>query len=166
MLVFNVCAVAWTATYTYILLFFAAAAFVAYVARPRGRGEAEKRLVAGELLPAQVGKDVTERTSQPHLHVRCGGGGRVVIERLNVDGLTQSGAMSLAVTTIGKDVSIELRLSEGYRDDEPMRGARFELDLSGYEWRHVRWDEPESGLWCAFSLHVREGIDFAVELKQ
>ena len=158
--------VAWSDTYTYLLLFFAAAAFVAFVARPRDRGEAVKRLYAGTLLKAE---DIDLRhagSTMPRLHVHCLGGGKVRLQRLSVANLTESGAISLAVTFKGKDVEIIERDSPGYPDDAPMYGAEFVVDMTGHEWRHVRWVDEDSGLWCAFSLHVREGIDFTVELRR
>lgn len=155
--------VAWSATYTYILLLFVAAAFVAYVARPRGRGEAVKKLFAGELLfPGSVGVEA----SGPCVHVHCLEGAKVIFERIDVDRLTASGAVSLAVTFKGKDVEILERDTAGYPGDEVMAGARFVIDMTGHEWRHVKWVDEDFGLWCAFSLHVREGIDFVVPLKR
>lgn len=154
--------VAWSATYTYILLFFVAAAFVAYLARPRGRGEAVKRLYAGTLLDES---GVTDGKCGPRVHIRCLNDGNVVFERLGVEGLTSTGAVSLAATFTGKDVEIVERLTNGYPNDTPKGGASFTIDMTGYEWRHVRWINEETGLWCSFSLHVREGIDFTVALK-
>lgn len=153
--------VRWSATYTYILLLFIAAAFVAFVARPRTRGEAVKTLHAGTLLPV----DSNYRPGNPRIQIKCLGQGHVLFRRLDVEGLTSSGAVSLAVTTKGKDVEIVERVSYGYHSDPEMAGAEFDLDLTGFEWRHVRWMNEDSGLWCAFTLHVREGIEFEVELR-
>lgn len=155
--------VAWTSTYTYILLLFVAAAFVAYVARPREHGQAVKRLFAGQLLAAD---EVAVMPREPSLHVHCLDGGKVVFRRLDVEGLTTSGAVSLAVTFTGSNVEIMERVTPGYHDDEPMAGAEFTIDMTGHEWRHVKWMNEENGLWCAFTLHVREGIDFTVALKR
>ena len=155
--------VAWSATYTYILLLFAAAAFVAFVCRPKGRGEAVKRLFAGELLPVDSSHEVV---SEPSISVRCLEGGKVLFERLGVDGLTSSGAVSLAVTFVGKDVEIVERVMPGYPSDIPMAGASFVIDMTGHEWRHIRWSNEDNGLWCAFTLHVRPGIHFDVTLKR
>lgn len=159
---FLICRVVWTATYTYILLFFVAAAFIAYLARPRAHGEAVKRLFAGTLLPVSDG---VVCDSEPCVHVHCLEDGKVVFERLGVEGLTSSGAVSLAVTFKGKDVEIVERLTNGYPNDTAMAGATFTIDMTGYEWRHVRWLNEETGLWCSFSLHVRPGIDFTSTLR-
>lgn len=156
--------VVWTSTYTYILLLFVAAAFVAFVARPRGHVEVVKRLYAGELIE-EGGEPVAEK-SGPYLRVACGEGGKVVIERVNVEGLTESGAVSLAVTFKGKDVEILERVNPGYDSDRAVAGARFTIDMAGFEWRQVKWSDEESGLWCAFSLHIRQGIEFTVPLKR
>lgn len=158
--------VAWTSTYTYILLLFVAAAFVAYIARPKGRGEVVKRLIAGKLIaPAEL-NDKEKPLSGPRLHVHCKDDAKVVFRRLGVDGLTESGADSLAVTFKGKDVDVLERVSPGYPNDPIMAGAEFVIDMTGHEWRHVKWMNEDSGLWCAFTLHVRKCIDFTVELKR
>ena len=153
---------AWTATYTYILLLFVAAAFIAYIGRPRNREEAVKRLYPGELLPF----DSETESVEPILKVRCGDNGKVVFERLGVPHLTTSGAVSLAVTFIGKNVEVLERVTAGYSSDPEMAGASFIIDMTGREWRHVKWMDEDSGLWCAFTLHLRPGISFTVPLKR
>lgn len=154
--------VAWSSSYTYILLLFAAAAFVAYIARPRNRGEAEKRLVAGELFP--VDDDTTAAT--PKLKVECLEGAQVVFERTGFDGLTMSGAVSIAAIFVGKDVEILERVTPGFINDEAVGTARFTLDMTGPQWRHIKWSDEDSGLWCAFTLHVRPGIKFEISLRR
>ena len=158
--------VAWSSTYTYILLLFVAAAFTAYLARPRGRGEAIKKLYAGDLIDEDEIPEKYRALRQPYIHIHCLGAGKVKFRRLGVEGLTSSGAVSLAVTFKGKDVEIIERLSPGYPNDPECAGASFTIDMTGYEYRHVKWINEESGLWCAFSLHVREGIDFGVPLRR
>lgn len=159
---FLICRVVWSATYTYILLLFVAAAFIAYIARPRAHGEAVKRLFAGTLLPVS---EAESGSIQPRIHIHCLEGGKVVFERLGVENLTATGAVSLAVTFKGKDVEIVERLTNGYPNDCPMGGATFTIDMTGYEWRHVRWINEDNGLWCSFTLHVRPDIDFTLPLK-
>lgn len=158
--------VAWTSTYTYILLFFVAAAFVAFVCRPRGRGEAVKRLYAGELISDASDSPAAAADNGECVHVHCMEGGKVLFERLGVENLTESGSVSLAVTFIGKDVEVVERIMPGYRDDAAVMGARFVIDMTGHEWRHIKWTNEDTGQWCAFSLHVRPGIDFCVHLKR
>ena len=153
--------VAWNATYTYILLLFAAAAFVAYLARPRQLKEVEKRLYAGELESSEVSCD-----GVPSLHVECLEGGKVRFERLGVAGLTLSGAVSLAVSYKGSDVVIEERVTPGFLNDPPCAGAYFIVDFVNDGRYHIRWSDSDSGLWCAFPLHVRQGIQFTMVLKR
>lgn len=163
MLDFMILRVAWTSTYTYILLLFAAAAFIAYISRPRSRGEAVKRLFAGTLL---TGEEFASVAVEPCLEVKCLEGGKVMFRRLDVAGLTASGAVSVAAVFKGKDVEITERVTPGYSNDPAAFGAEFIIDMTGHEYRHVRWLNEESGLWCAFSLHVRPGIAFTVPLKR
>ena len=48
-----------------------------------------------------------------------------------------------------------------------MAGASFEMDfLASDEYYHVHWIDEESGLWTAFTLHVREGIVIERELRR
>lgn len=155
--------VAWTATYTYILLLFVSAVFVAYLGRPKDRKKAFKQLYAGTLINPE---DAESAVSKPHIRVRCMDNNMVVIERLGVEGLTSSGAVSLATTFKGNDVEIIERVTPGYPNDTLMAGASFTIDMSGAEWRHIKWNNEENGLWCAFSLHVRNGICFNVDLKR
>lgn len=166
LLFFSLLRVAWTSTYTYILLFFVAAAFVAYIARPRGRGEAVKKLFAGTLLFPDQLHEKEAAVGEPFIHIHCGDNGHVVFRRVNVDNLTASGAVSLAVTFKGKDVEIVERDTPGFPNDARACGAAFDIDMTGYEWRHVKWIDEDSGLWCAFTLHVREGIDFVMTLRR
>lgn len=154
--------IAWNSTYTYIALLFVAAAFVAYISRPKNRAEAVQRLYAGDLL-TDTGHAAEVA---PCLRVRCLEAGKVYFERIGVEGLTSSGAVSWAVEIIGKDVVVKERVSPGFINDTPVVAASFTADLIGHEWRHVRWTDEDSGLWCAFSLHVREGIGFTVQLHR
>ena len=155
--------VAWSSTYTYILLLFVAAAFVAYISRPRKYAEVVTKLFAGTLLPCE--NNVVSNSS-PRLLVSCGPDSKVTFVRLGIDRMTTSGAVSLAVTFKGKDVEIKERDTFGYDSDNLVEGAEFQIDMSGYEWRHVKWVDEDSGLWCAFTLHVREGIKFEIPLKR
>lgn len=150
--------IAWSDSYTYILLFFVAAAFIAYVSRPSRRGEAVKSLHAGQLS--------TTPEAEPCVHVSVGDGGNVTFVRHGLEGVTSSGAVSWAMTVKGADVEIKERVTYGYRGDEPVNTAAFTADLTGHEWRHVQWIDEDSGLWCAFTLHMRPGIEFTVTLKR
>lgn len=158
--------IAWSSTYTYILLLFVAAAFVAFIARPTRRGEAVQRLYGGELIEDFEVEDPAAADGTPRLYVRCLEGGNVEFRRVGVAGLTSTGAVSLAVTVTGKDVEVKERVSPGFVNDRPMAGASFVVDLTGSEWRHVHWVDEDSGYWCAFTLHLRPGISFSVILHQ
>ncbi|MDE6396866.1 MAG: hypothetical protein K2K84_06320 [Muribaculaceae bacterium] len=153
-------AVEWGATQWYVLLTVVAAAFIAACARPKDRGKADQRLLAGELIEG-------EHSTVPMLRVEVMESGAVKFTRLGVDGLTSSGADSLAVNRIGFDLSVKERVSAGYSNDPMMAGARFVMDfLAPDEYYHVHWIDEDSGLWTAFTLHVREGIVIERELRR
>lgn len=85
----------------YILLAVVAAAIVAAAARPAFTGPVREELLAAELLPAMPGEK-----DEPSIECRCSDGGRVVFIRHGLDGMTDSGAVSLAVKIKGNDISI------------------------------------------------------------
>ncbi len=153
-------AVEWGATQWYVLLTVVAAAFIAACAWPKDKGRADQRLLAGELIDGPF-------SPVPVLRVEVFAGNRVQFSRIGVEGLTSSGADSLAVNRIGFDLSIKERVSAGYSNDPMVAGAYFEMDfLAPDEYYHVHWIDEDSGLWTAFTLHVREGIVIERELKR
>ena len=153
-------AVEWGATQWYVILTVVAAAFIAACAKPKDRGRADQRLIPGNLVEGSP-------SPVPTLRVEVVPGGRVVFTRYGVEGLTSSGADSLSVNRIGFDLSIKERVSAGYPNDPVMAGASFEMDfLASDEYYHVHWIDEESGLWTAFTLHVREGIVIERELRR
>lgn len=155
------CRIGFTTTSVCVALFFVAAAFLAYCAKPGHRGAVIERLYAGVLLEFD---EVPHPEDGPRIDVRVLDGGRVAFDRIAVAGLTATGADSLAVSIKGGDVEIKERVSAGYPNDRAMAGASFVTDMSGREWLHVLWSDDDAGLWAAFTLHVREGISFSVKL--
>ena len=154
--------VSWDSTAVYIILLFVAAAFVAFCARPSRRGEARQKLYAGTLIEDF---EVEKPSDEPRIEVRCLEGAHVEFRRIGVEGLTSSGAVSWAFTFIAGDVDVRERVSNGYTGDRPMAGAYFTADMTGHEWYHIHWIDEESGLWAAFTLHVRPGLTTTVILK-
>lgn len=151
--------VAWGSTGLCVALLFVAAAFVAYCARPSHRGEARQKLYGGTLM--EEGGDDSEC---PRIEVRCLEGAQVEFRRIGVEGLTSSGAVSWAFNFVRDDVDVRERVSLGYPNDRPMAGAVCMADMTGREWYHIHWIDEDSGLWAAFSLHVRPGLTTVVKL--
>jgi len=145
------------------MLLFAAAAFVAYCARPAQRGSARQKLYGGTLIEDF---EVENPTDEPRIDVRCLEGAQVEFRRIGVEGLTSSGAVSWAFNFIGGDVDVRERVSPGFPNDRAMAGAYCTADMTGHEWYHIHWIDEESGLWTAFTLHVRPGLTTMVILHR
>lgn len=155
--------VSWGSTGVCILLLFTAAAFVAYCARPSRRGEARQKLYGGTLIEDF---EVETPVDEPRLEIRCLEGANVEFRRIGVANLTSSGAVSWAFTFIGGDVDVRERVSPGFPNDRTMAGACCTADMTGQEWYHIHWIDEETGLWTAFTLHVRPGITTTAILRR
>lgn len=146
-----------------VLLFIVAAAVLAAALRPGGRGQAETYLYAGDLM-------VTGE-SLPLVAVTVGDDYRAAVMRRGLGGsLCDDGAVSLAVTVIGTDVTIEERVTPGRRqaaDGAHPDSAMFFLDCLPPETRiHFRYNASSfsSGASCSFT--VRPGFSYTLPLSQ
>lgn len=145
----------------YILLAVVAAAIVAAAARPAFTGPVREELLAAELLPAMPGEK-----NEPSIECRCSDGGRVIFIRHGLDGMTDSGAVSLAVKIKGNDISIEERLSAGSMYDDPVADAMFTLDNLAPAFYHISYHSDKLSRFVAFTLHNRPGITTVKSLNQ
>lgn len=153
-------AVRWDSVHWYILLTVLAAAFIVVFARPKSKGPAEQKLLPGH-------PSFTGGSAKPSLEVRVTDMGKVIFRRTGYEGLTVSGGVSIAITRIGFDLTVKEREWRGYSNDEPVDTVEFELDfLAADEYYHVHWSSEESGLWTAFTFHVRAGIVTERELRR
>lgn len=144
----------------YVILSVIAAVIVALAALPAKRGEARLLFYAGELEPAQPGAEALE----PMVYAECREDGAVVLRREGLRGITASGAVSLAVTVIGFDVTIQERLSAGYSNDAAVGSAVFVLDFFAPERYHVAYRSDDAGLFGSFTLANRPGLRVAKRL--
>ncbi len=134
----------------YIMATLAAAMVVGFMSKPSGRGPARQHLLAGDLssddgsAPAAVSLSALDD-------------GTVLLRRHGLEGMTSSGAVSLAITIIGQDISIEERLSDGYSNDSRVDTATFRLDFLGADRYHVRYNSDATGLFAAFTFNNRQG---------
>lgn len=106
----------------YVIAVLIAAMIVALVARPASRGEARQYLLVGDLIAC--GND------NPAITLRANNDGSVTLTRHRIEGITSTGAVSLAVNVIGWDIVIEERLSEGFLVMSPL----IRLCLSWISW--------------------------------
>ncbi|MBR6639917.1 MAG: hypothetical protein IKL35_06110 [Muribaculaceae bacterium] len=142
----------------YVIAVLVAAMIVALVARPASRGEARQYLLAGELRAMG--------TYNPEIVLTAYDDGLVILTRHGIEGITSTGAVSIAVTVVGWDIVIEERLSAGYSDDAPMDTAVFKLDFLAPERYHIRYNSSATGRFVATPFHNRPGYTTTRQLIQ
>lgn len=142
----------------YVIMVVIAAAVVAMSVRPSQKGQARSFFYAATLLSSA---DET-RTS---LSVTCLDDGSVQLMRGGLQRLlNSSGAVSMAVTITGFDVSIVERITPtGLGDGVPVDAAMIIMDCLAMERYHVRYAGADGSL-CVFTLHNRPGIAFSRDL--
>lgn len=142
----------------YVYATLVAAAIVAFLARPSARGEARQHLLAGELSNAS-GKDWSEvSTIQPTISLLVRDDGAVVLSRHGIEGVSTSGAVSLAVTVIGFDITIEERIVPGNNLDDPIDTATFILDFLAPDRYHLKYNSSTTSGFAATTLLNRPGF--------
>ncbi len=142
----------------YVIAGTVAAAVVALMALPARRTDGVLHLVAGLLERRNDGG------AEPAIDISVDDNRRVVITRRGLAGLTDGGAVSLAVNVAGFDVVIEERITYDRRG-EAVDSAVFTLDFFAPERYKIRYNNEDLGLVTAFSLPVREGIKIHRELR-
>lgn len=138
----------------YVFLVVVAAAVVSLAIRPSGRGEAVQYFAEGILLKAEGDAD-----GEPHIYIECLESGDVAIRRTGLEGVGRGGAVSLAITRIGFDLTIDERVVKGgeAEGDEPDT-AIFTIDFLAPERYHVKYNAGDEGRFVAFSLSVKPGM--------
>ncbi len=137
----------------YVILAVVAAAVIAAVSRPGSRGAVTEHLLAGELLLPMPGV-----SGDASIEFRCLDSGQVVLLRHGLTEVYADGAVSLAVKVKGFDVEIEERIIYGSPACPHVADAMFTLDFMAAEHYHVKFNSDRTGLFAAFTLHVRPGI--------
>ncbi len=148
----------------YVYATLVAAAIVAFLARPSSRGEARQHLLAGELSNA-TGRNWGEiATVQPAISLIVRDDGAVVLFRHGIDGVSTSGAVSLAITVIGFDITIEERIVPGNDIDEPIDTATFVLDFLAPDRYHLKYNSSATSRFATTTLLVRPDFNKQVNL--
>lgn len=142
----------------YVIAVLVAALVVALVARPTSRGEARQYLLVGELR--------SDGVINSEITIIANDDGSVILTRSGIEGITSTGAVSIAVTVVGWDVVIEERLSVGYSDDAPIDTAVFKLDFLAPERYHIRYNSSATGRFVATPFHNRPGYTTTRQLIQ
>lgn len=142
----------------YVIAAVVAAAVVAFSARRGDEGPAKQILLSGVLTKREV-------PAGAMIELLCNDDGTVLLRRYGVEGLTISGAVSLAITVRGFDVKIKERIVEGSPEDEPIDTAAFILDFMGEERYFISYTSDSSGLFAATTLKNRSGNRIVKELQ-
>lgn len=137
----------------YVIMAVVAAAVVAYSARPQSRGPVMEYLLASVLNECD-----DSDMQRPSIELICKDDGSVHLVRHGVEDVTMTGAVSLAVTCNGTNVSIEERLVVGSTWDHPARSATFRIDFLLPGHYHILYNSEKTGLFAAFPFHLRPGI--------
>lgn len=142
----------------YVIVSVIAAAIIAASALPDRKRAVVQHLVAGELLSSV---DAPDSVGPGHgrLEIEVHEGNFVSLRRYGLEGVTMSGAVSLAIEVSGFDVVIQERVTPGGASPFGMAdGALFHLDFLAPEWYHIRYESERFNEHTALTLHVRPGI--------
>lgn len=146
----------------YVVLTVMAAAIIAIIARPSQRGEALSYLIPG--IPEPADPDNLETIASLSLYVNDDGS--VSITRHAIKHMTSSAAITLAITLIGRDITIHQRLAGGYSSDTVCDHATFTLDFLAKDRYHIQYLDDDNNLMGAFTINVQPGIKMTQLLKQ
>ena len=149
----------------YVIATLVAATIVALLAHPSSRGEARQHLLAGELSNASNRSWSDTTTVEPSISFRVRDDGAVALTRHGVDGVSTSGAVSLAVTVIGFDISIEERIVPGNNMDDPIDTATFVLDFLAPDRYHIKYNSSATSRFAATTILVRQDFKKQINLS-
>ena len=150
----------------YVYATLVAAAIVAFLARPSSRGEARQHLLAGELSNASNRSWSDSNSAQPAISLIVRDDGAVVIFRHGIEGVSSSGAVSLAITVIGLDITIEERIVPGNNLDDPIDTATFVLDFLAPDRYHLKYNSSATSSFVATTLLVRPDYEKHLQLNR
>ena len=150
----------------YVYATLVAAAIVAFLARPSSRGEARQHLLAGELSNASNRSWSDNASVSPAISLIVRDDGAVVLFRHGIEGVTSSGAVSLAVTVIGFDITIEERIVPGNNLDDPIDTATFVLDFLAPDRYHLKYNSSATSSFVAATLLVRPDYEKHLQLNR
>ena len=150
----------------YVYATLVAAAIVAFLARPSSRGEARQHLLAGELSNASNRSWSDSNSAQPAISLIVRDDGVVVLFRHGIEGVSSSGAVSLAITVIGFDITIEERIVPGNNLDDPIDTATFVLDFLAPDRYHLKYNSSATSSFVATTLLVRPDYEKHLQLNR
>lgn len=136
----------------YVLAAVGAAAIIALCVKPSSRGEARQHLLGGMLCFAD-----SAGASEAAIDIECLDDGNVLLTRRGLPHLTDAGAVSLAITVIGFDITIEERITDT-PGGNPVNTALFTLDFLGCERYHLRYTSDFTATAASMNLSNRPGM--------
>lgn len=142
----------------YVILTVVAAAVVAAIAHPGSTKPVVERLLAGD-----IGEDLESPGQCVSLHSLDTG--HIVLTRHGVEGVSEDGAVSLAVTVKGSDVTIEERIVPGRLSPLPATRAEFLIDFLPYGRYHILYNSQPTGQFVAFPFTHRPSMRVAKTLS-
>lgn len=139
----------------YVIATLFAAMIVAFLARPSSRSEARQYFLAGDLSNESNRSWCDEKNVQPSISMYVRDDGALVLTRHGLEGVSTSGAVSLAVTIVGFDITIEERIVQGNSLDEPIDAATFVLDFLAPERYYLKYNSSASSTFASATLILR-----------
>lgn len=134
----------------YVITAFVAAAVIAAAAMPARRTAVREFLYGGFL-------DFDARPSVPGIVATVNDDGSLTIWRFGITGVSDMGAISVAVKVSGFDVTITERLTPGHPSAREATAGCVRLDCLGRERYHFQYINENMGRSAAFTLNMRPG---------
>lgn len=142
----------------YIILTIVAAAVAALMLRPPSEAPVEEYLLPGDLSESPG-------CPQPSIRLECLADNTAILTRCGAPGALPDGAVSIAVTVKGADVTIEERIVASKGAAQSCCDAAFLLKFLRPGRRyHVKYNSNATGTYAVFRLHVAAGLKIAREL--
>lgn len=145
----------------YIIATVLAAMIVALCARGDNRGPVREILTAGVISRECGDNPAPGAEREPAIEFLCLDDGSVILRRHGIRGVTDSGAVSLAMELKGFELKIRERTVAGRPDGEPIDTASFILDFMAPEHYFISYTsdltEASTSLTASLTLSVRPG---------
>ncbi len=142
----------------YVILFLAAMAIVAFLAKPHTVGPASEYLL-GAALSADDG-------TEPTIAVDCDESGTVWLRRSGIDGVDASGAVSAKIVVKGFNITVYERITPGNYGDSPVDSALFEFDFLAAERYWLRYESEATNSSATLTFRNTPGYHAGAILKQ
>lgn len=152
----------------YVILFLAAMAIVAFLAKPNTAKEASEYLL-GAVLSGKENADGTDDGVSPDdasVTVDCDEDGCVWLRRSGIEGVDASGAVSAKIVVKGTNITVYERLAESRYGDRPIDTALFSLDFLAAERYWLRYESEATNSTATLSFRNTPGYHAQALLKQ